>query len=46
MIGWIAGMCDPANYGRLLAYKFKEERVLGPQQVETKIDQTASFPRS
>jgi uncharacterized protein len=40
MIGWIAGMCDPANYGRLLAYKFpKEERVLGPQQVETKIDQ-------
>lgn len=40
MIGWIAGMCDPGNYGRLLAYKFpKEERVLGPQQVETKIDQ-------
>jgi uncharacterized membrane protein (UPF0182 family) len=40
MIGWIAGMCDPANYGRLLAYKFpKEERILGPQQVETKIDQ-------
>ena len=40
MIGWIAGMCDPANYGRLLAYKFpKEKRILGPQQVETKIDQ-------
>jgi uncharacterized membrane protein (UPF0182 family) len=40
MIGWIAGMCDPANYGRLLAYKFpKEERILGPQQVETKVDQ-------
>jgi hypothetical protein len=40
MIGWIAGMCDPENYGRLLAYKFpKEKRVLGPQQVETKIDQ-------
>jgi uncharacterized membrane protein (UPF0182 family) len=40
MIGWIAGMSDPANYGRLLAYKFaKEERILGPQQVETKIDQ-------
>jgi uncharacterized membrane protein (UPF0182 family) len=40
MIGWIAGMCDLANYGRLRAYKFpKEERVLGPQQVETKIDQ-------
>jgi uncharacterized membrane protein (UPF0182 family) len=40
MIGWIAGMCDGENYGRFLAYKFpKEKRVLGPQQVETKIDQ-------
>ncbi len=40
MIGWIAGLCDPENYGRLIAYQFpKEKRVLGPQQVETKIDQ-------
>ena len=40
MIGWIAGMCDPGHYGQLLAYKFpKEEHILGPQQVETKIDQ-------
>jgi uncharacterized membrane protein (UPF0182 family) len=40
MIGWIAGMCDGEHYGRFLAYKFpKEKRVLGPQQVETKIDQ-------
>ncbi len=40
MIGWIAGMCDPENYGRLIAYQFpKEKRILGPQQVETKIDQ-------
>jgi uncharacterized membrane protein (UPF0182 family) len=40
LIGWIAGMCDAENYGRFLAYKFpKEKRVLGPQQVETKIDQ-------
>jgi uncharacterized membrane protein (UPF0182 family) len=39
-IGWIAGMCDMENHGRFLAYKFpKEKRVLGPQQVETKIDQ-------
>ncbi|MCF8231769.1 MAG: UPF0182 family protein [Bacteroidales bacterium] len=39
-IGWIAGMCDKDNYGKFLAYKFpKEKRVLGPQQVETKIDQ-------
>ncbi len=40
LIGWIAGMCDPENYGTFLAYKFpKEKRVLGTQQVETKIDQ-------
>jgi uncharacterized membrane protein (UPF0182 family) len=40
LIGWIAGLCDGDNYGRILAYKFpKERRVLGPQQVETKIDQ-------
>ena len=39
-IGWIAGMCDMENYGRFLAYKFpKEKRIIGPQQVETKIDQ-------
>lgn len=39
-IGWIAGMCDGENYGRFLAYTFpKEKRVIGPQQVETKIDQ-------
>ena len=32
------------NYGRFLAYKFpKEKRVLGTQQVETKIDQD-SYP--
>ena len=40
LIGWLAGLCDGENYGRLLAYKFpKEKLVLGPQQVETKIDQ-------
>lgn len=40
LIGWIAGLSDGDNYGRFLAYNFpKEERMLGPQQVETKIDQ-------
>ncbi len=40
LIGWIAGMCDGDNYGQFLAYQFpKEKRILGPQQVETKIDQ-------
>ncbi len=40
LIGWIAGMCDPENYGTFISYQFpKDKRVLGPQQVETKIDQ-------
>jgi len=40
LIGWIAGLSDGDNYGRFLAYNFpKEQRMLGPQQVETKIDQ-------
>jgi uncharacterized membrane protein (UPF0182 family) len=40
LIGWIAGLCDGDNYGRFIAYQFpKEKRILGPQQVETKIDQ-------
>jgi uncharacterized protein len=41
LIGWLAGMCDGENYGRLLAYRFsKDKRILGPQQVDTKIDQS------
>jgi uncharacterized protein len=33
-------MCDGDNYGRFLAYQFpKDKLVLGPQQIETKIDQ-------
>jgi uncharacterized protein len=40
LIGWIAGLCDGENYGRLITYKFpKERRILGTQQMETKIDQ-------
>lgn len=41
LIGWIAAMCDGDDYGRLLAYRFSKDRwVLGPQQVDTKIDQS------
>jgi hypothetical protein len=40
LIGWLAGMCDGANYGKIVAYRFpKDKWVLGPQQVDTKIDQ-------
>jgi uncharacterized protein len=39
--GWLAGMCDGAEYGRLLAYRFSKDKwILGPQQVDTKIDQS------
>ncbi|HVJ92651.1 MAG TPA: UPF0182 family protein [Labilithrix sp.] len=41
LIGWIAGLCDGDNYGRMVAYRFpKDKWVLGPQQVDTKIDQS------
>jgi uncharacterized membrane protein (UPF0182 family) len=40
LIGWMAGLSDGSNYGRLITYKFpKDKRILGPQQVDTKIDQ-------
>jgi uncharacterized membrane protein (UPF0182 family) len=40
LIGWIAGMCDPDDYGKLITYQFPKGRMItGPQQVETKIDQ-------
>jgi uncharacterized membrane protein (UPF0182 family) len=40
LIGWVAGLCDGDNYGKFISYNFpKDTRVLGPQQVETKIDQ-------
>jgi hypothetical protein len=40
----MAGLSDGANYGRLITYKFpKDKRILGPQQVDTKIDQHPSL---
>ena len=40
LIGWVAGLADGENYGRLIAYRFpKDQWVLGTQQVDTKIDQ-------
>ncbi len=40
LIGWIAGLCDPGDYGKLIAYQFpKDKTIIGPQQFETKIDQ-------
>lgn len=40
LIGWMAGRCDPENYGELLAYKFpKQTLIYGPTQIEALINQ-------
>ena len=40
MVGWMAGRCDGANYGKLFVYRFPRDRLsLGPIQVEASIDQ-------
>ncbi|MEA4873713.1 MAG: UPF0182 family protein [Synergistaceae bacterium] len=40
LIGWMAGRCDPANYGELLVYKFpKQKLIYGPAQIEALINQ-------
>jgi len=40
LIGWMAGRCDPKNYGELLVYQFpKQKLIYGPAQVEALIDQ-------
>jgi len=39
-IGWLAARSDGENYGKLLAYYFPKERtVLGPSQIENRIQQ-------
>jgi uncharacterized membrane protein (UPF0182 family) len=44
MIAYLAGRSDGANYGKLLDFRFpKDSLIVGPQQVETNIDQTASI---
>ena len=41
MISWMAARSDPENYGELVVYNFPEgELVYGPQQIESRIDQT------
>lgn len=41
LIGWMAGRCDPQNYGELLVYQFpKQKLIYGPGQVEALIDQS------
>jgi uncharacterized protein len=44
MIGWMAGRCDPENYGKLIVYNFPKSRLIdGPVQIEARIDQNAQL---
>ncbi|MCH8979572.1 MAG: UPF0182 family protein [Armatimonadetes bacterium] len=37
MIGWMAAMCDPEDYGRVVLYKFpRDTQTQGPLQMEAK----------
>lgn len=40
MIAWVAGRCDPADYGQLVAYHLPKGTIAyGPRQIEARIDQ-------
>ncbi len=40
MVGWLAGRCDGANYGKLVLYTFPKNRlVYGPSQIGSRINQ-------
>ena len=44
---WMAGRCDPENYGKLTIYNFpKGIEVLGPRQIEARIDQNTEMSRN
>ncbi|MCK5250974.1 MAG: UPF0182 family protein, partial [Spirochaetaceae bacterium] len=44
MISWVAAMCDPENYGKIIEYQFpKEKLIFGPMQIESRIDQNTEI---
>ena len=46
MIAWVAARSDLPDYGELLVYKLPKERlILGPIQIEAKIDQDTEISR-
>lgn len=46
MAGWLAGLCDGDNYGKLIAYRFqKGVSVEGPAQVESNISSKDEMAR-
>lgn len=46
MIGWVAANSDPPNYGEVSVYQLPKERlILGPAQIEARIDQDTEISR-
>ena len=44
MVSWVAAMCDPENYGKIIEYQFpKEKLIFGPMQIESRIDQNTEI---
>jgi len=44
MIAWLAGRCDPPDYGELIVYEFpKEKLIYGPFQIEARINQNTEI---
>ncbi len=44
MIAWMAARCDPEHYGERVVFRFpREQTVLGPRQVEGRIDQNTEI---
>jgi uncharacterized membrane protein (UPF0182 family) len=46
MIAWMAAKSDPPHYGEIVVYKLPKERlILGPSQIEAKIEQDTDISR-
>ncbi|HVP38629.1 MAG TPA: UPF0182 family protein [Candidatus Saccharimonadales bacterium] len=46
MIAWVAGLCDPAHYGTMVAYHLPKGTIsYGPRQIEARIDQDANISK-
>ena len=47
MSGWLAGLCDGANYGKMVSFRFPKGRFVdGPAQVESRINSDSRFSAS
>jgi len=44
LAGWLAGLCDGADYGKMVAFRFPKGRFVdGPAQVESRINSDVRF---